>query len=360
MDECKARIRAQAFSLGFDGFAVTTADPPESGTAFLRALEEGRHADMAWLARNVEKRLDPQRILPGARSVVLLAVSYAWPQDLGQSLPSIPLATDPAPSHHAPVQGVVARYACHRDYHKVLKSGLKALAATLDEIGGAGSRSLGYVDTGPILERDLAQRGGLGFVGKHTGLISKQLGNWFFLAEILTTVALEPDAPAKNHCGTCTRCLNACPTGALPEPFKLDARRCISYWTIEHRGSIPVEMRAAIGARVFGCDDCLAVCPWNRFAREGALMKAVRREDIRVADLLNWLELDEAGFLAQFAGTPLYRTKRTGLRRNICIALGNLGDPRARPALDAAARDPDPVVAEAAEWALLKLGKHGA
>jgi epoxyqueuosine reductase len=197
----------------------------------------------------------------------------------------------------------------------------------------------------------LAQRAGLGFVGKHTNVISRRLGNWIFLAEILTTLELDADLPEKNHCGNCTRCLTACPTQAIIAPFQLDARKCISYLTIELKGAIPVELRPAIGHRIFGCDDCLAVCPWNKFARAGRLMEPHARADLRQPDLLALLQLDEAGFKARFAGTPLLRTKRRGLLRNVCVALGNVGDVSAVPALEKAASDAEPLIAEHARWA---------
>ncbi len=215
------------------------------------------------------------------------------------------------------------------------------------------------MDTGPLLERDLAQRAGLGFIGKHTNLISRRLGNWIFLSEIITTLALEPDAPEKNHCGTCTRCIAACPTAAITAPFQLDARRCISYLTIELKGSIPVELRPAIGNRIFGCDDCLQVCPWNRFAREGHTMKAHARPDLAQPDLLELLALDEAGFKRHFAGTPILRARRRGLLRNVCVALGNIGEERALPALRKAADDPEPLVAEHAHWAIERIAARG-
>ena len=252
----------------------------------------------------------------------------------------------------------MARYARYADYHDVLVEPLKQLSAFVDEIGGSGTRSLWYVDTGPVLERDLAQRAGLGFVGKHTNLISRSLGNWFFLAEILTTLALEPDTAEHNHCGSCTRCLTACPTQALPAPFTLDARRCISYLTIELKGSIPVELRPLIGDRIYGCDDCLAACPWNRFAREGQLMKAHARPDLIRPDLLALLALDAAAFKAKFAGSPVLRTKRRGLLRNVCVALGNVGDASALPALERAAADPEPLIAEHAIWALSQISER--
>jgi len=214
------------------------------------------------------------------------------------------------------------------------------------------------VDTGPVLERDLAQRAGMGFVGKHTNVISRRLGNWIFLAEILTTLKLEPDAPEKNHCGSCTRCITACPTNAIAAPFQLDARKCISYLTIELKGVIPVELRPAIGNRVYGCDDCLAVCPWNKFARQGRLMLPHRRADLNQPKLLELLKLDDAAFKAKFKGTPILRTKRRGLLRNVCVALGNVGDALALPALQSAAADPEPLVSEHARWAMEQIQRR--
>jgi epoxyqueuosine reductase len=202
------------------------------------------------------------------------------------------------------------------------------------------------------LERDLAQRAGIGFAGKHTNLISRTLGNWFLIAEILTTLELTPDSPEVNRCGTCHRCLDACPTGALPQPFRLDARRCISYLTIENKGPIPEEFRPLMGNRIYGCDDCLAACPWNRFAREGRLMRESMRTDLDQPELLDLLSLDDAGFRSRFTGTPMLRSKRRGLLRNVCVALGNTGDSRAIPALERAALDPEPLIASHAAWAL--------
>src|SRR5262249_35630790 len=269
-----------------------------------------------------------QNVLPGARSIILLAASYHG-------------ADEPSPSSRPLQTGFIARYARFDDYHDVLGERLKRLSQFVNELGGAGARSLWYVDTGPILERDLAERGGLGFIGKHTNLISRKLGNWIFLAEIITTFELEPDAPEKNRCGSCTRCLAACPTAAITAPFQLDARRCISYLTIELKGSIPVELRAAVGNRIYGCDDCLEACPWNRFARSGALMREHAKPELTAPDLLELLALDAAAFKRRFAGTAVLRTKRRGLLRNVCVALGNVGDASALPALEKAATDPE-------------------
>lgn len=330
------RFRLRAQELGFDLCRFTTAGPPETGPRYLSALAEGRHGEMAWLARRPERRLDPQLVLPGARTLIALATAYPGPDR----------TTKPDG------KGVVAAYAQALDYHDALAPALRRLASLLDDLGGPASRSLWYTDTGPILERDLAQRAGVGFIGKHTNLISPRHGNWILLAEILTTVEWPPDRPEANRCGRCARCLDACPTGALPAPFTLDARRCIAYLTIELKGSIDPELRPLIGDRVFGCDDCLAACPWNRFARAGRLLAPSARPDLARLDLIELLALDERGFKARFGGTPLERTKRRGLRRNACVALGNIGNANATPALHRAASDPDSMVAEHAAWAL--------
>jgi epoxyqueuosine reductase len=333
----KTAIQKRARQEGFDACHFTSASPPDSAPHFQRWLAAGRHGQMTYLQRNAHKRVEPAQILAGAGSVITLAASY-FVNNIEQP---------PA----AATTGEIARYARFSDYHDVLAVRLKSLTDFVDQLGGPATRSLWYVDTGPLLERDLAQRAGLGFVGKHTNLISRKLGNWFFLAEIITTLELPPDAPEKNHCGSCTRCLAACPTNAITAPFELDARRCISYLTIELRGPIPEELRPALGNRVYGCDDCLAVCPWNRFAREGALMSPHRRDDLSVPDLLELLTLDEPGFKTRFAGTPILRAKRRGFLRNVCVALGNVGDERALPALHRAASDPEPLIAEHAAWA---------
>ncbi len=337
----KNAIQQRALELGFDDCRFTTAAAPASAEQFQNWLTGQNHGEMIWLARNAEKRMDPQKVLPGAKSVIVLAASY--------SRKDSELST-----------GAVARYARFDDYHDVLAEKLKALMHFIDsladrKVADRKVRSLWYVDTGPLLERDLAQRAGLGFVGKHTNLISRKLGNWIFLSEIITTLELEPDAPEKNHCGNCTRCLTACPTNAIPAPFQLDARRCISYLTIELKGSIPVELRPAIGNRIYGCDDCLAACPWNRFAREGQLMKSYAREDLQAPDLIELLQLDNAGFKSRFAGSPILRTKRRGLLRNVCVALGNAGAAAALPALEKATHDAEPLIAEHARWAMSRI-----
>ena len=334
----KAALQQRAAGLGFDACRVTSAEPPESAGRLAAWLADGRHGEMKWIERNAARRGDPRQVLPGARSIVTLAASY-------HAGPEAAIAVGSA-------RGVVARYARFRDYHDVLGERLATLAAFIDQLGGAGTRSRWYVDTGPVLERDLAQRAGAGFIGKHTNLISRALGNWFFLAEILTTLDLPRDEPDKNRCGSCVRCLEACPTRAITAPFELDARRCISYLTIELKGSIPEEFRSAIGNRIFGCDDCLAACPWNRFGQAGELMRAHADAELAAPDLVELLTMDEAAFKSRFAGTPMVRVKRRGLLRNVCVALGNIGDASTLPALRRSAADPEPLVAEHAQWAI--------
>jgi epoxyqueuosine reductase len=335
----KAAIQERARALGFDDCRFTTAHTPDHAPEFQQWLDDGRHGEMAYLQRNAPKRVDPTQVLANSKTILSLAVNYNMA----------------AP---APASASIARYARFSDYHHVLGQRLEELTHFVNQLGPAETRSLWYVDTGPLLERDLAQRAGVGFVGKHTNVISRTLGNWIFLCEIITTLEIEPDAPEKNRCGSCVRCIAACPTAAITAPFQLDARRCISYLTIELKGSIPEEFRAAIGHRIYGCDDCLAVCPWNRFARNSSLMRPHYRADLAVPDLIELLSLDEAGFRQRFAGTPIVRAKRRGLLRNVCVALGNIGDETAIPALDRAILDPEPLIAEHATWAKKRVNER--
>ena len=374
----KSAIRQRAVELGFDACRFTTAAPPVSAPQFELWLASRRHGEMDYLQRNAHKRVAPQQVLNGARSIICLAASYDTASQVADRVSKARRSADSrvrlniGPStapvdkafrspdlqfggRTAPPSGVVARYARYADYHDALAVRLGQLTDFVNQRGGSGTRSLWYVDTGPMLERDLAQRAGLGFIGKHTNLISRQLGNWIFLAEIITTLELEPDQPEKNRCGTCARCIDACPTRAITGPFQLDARLCISYLTIELKGPIPVELRPALGDRIYGCDDCLAVCPWNRFAREGSLMKQHARPELAQPNLIELLALNDAGFKRKFAGTPILRTKRRGLLRNVCVALGNVGDATALPALERAARDAEPLIAEHASWAIEQI-----
>lgn len=353
----KESIRNLALQLGFDSCGFTDASPPVSADRFQEWLEKEFHGSMSYLQRNAEKRMNPDLVLPGARSIVSLAVSYHpaaapdAPEVRGQSA-NAP-STDSTKGFE--FRGEIARYARHVDYHELIGARLTRLTAELDRLAGHSGSSLWYVDTGPLLERDLGQRAGVGFVGKHTGLISRKLGNWFFLAEILTRLPLEPDTPEHNRCGSCTRCLGACPTQAIVAPFRLDARRCISYLTIENKGAIPIEFRSSMGSRIFGCDDCLAACPWNRFAKEGRLMREHHVVDLDQPRLLELLRLSELEFKARFANTPLLRSKRKGLLRNVCVALGNVADASALPDLEIASQDLEPLIREHALWAIQQI-----
>jgi epoxyqueuosine reductase len=348
----KAAIQQRARELGFDDCRFTTVEPPANSGHFERWLAAKRHGDMAWLERTARKRCDPTQVLAEAKTIVCLAVAY------GNSEPAVSepqFENQKSKIRNRRFLGLTARYARYTDYHDVISTQIKSLTGFLNELAGDGTRSLWYVDTGPFLERDLAQRSGLGFVGKHTNLISRRLGNWIFLAEIITTANMPPDSPEKNYCGSCARCITACPTAAITAPFQLDARRCISYLTIELKGSIPIELRPAIGNRIYGCDDCLAVCPWNRFAQQGNVMKTHAKPELAAPDLLELLALDDPGFKRRFAGTTILRTKRRGLLRNVCVALGNIADTTALPSLERAAQDHEALVAEHARWAMQQI-----
>jgi epoxyqueuosine reductase len=323
-----AEVKARARALGFDLVGITTATAPDHAGQFQKWLADRFHGEMAYMARNAGKRVDPERVLPGARSIIVVGLNY-WTNDAQTGS-----------------EGRISRYACgQRDYHDLMGEKLAQLA---DFVGGARW----YVDTGPILERDLAQRAGIGFIGKHTNLISRQLGNWIFLGVVLTTLELPVDKPEREYCGTCRRCIDACPTCAIVAPYRLDARLCISYLTIELKGSIPVELRPLIGDHIFGCDDCLEVCPWNRFARESPVREFRRRELPPLTEFLSW---DEAKFRDFFRGTPIFRIKRRGFLRNVCVALGNVGDNTALPSLECACHDVESLVREHAEWAIKQI-----
>jgi len=342
----RERIRARARALGFDtiGFARAEAHPDEER---LRAwLDAGRHGTMGWMARDPSRRADPRAVLEEARTVISLAIGYYrgdWP-------------AQESPAQDSPAHGLIARYAWGRDYHKVIRKRLLALAESIrDQSLRPGF--LAYVDTGPVLDRAWAERSGIGWIGKNTNLIRKGAGSWFFLGEILTDLELPSDAPARNYCGTCTRCIAACPTGAIVAPYQLDARRCVSYLTIEHKGAIPLELRPAIGARIFGCDDCQEVCPWNRFAVPTAEPDFAERAEQQTPELIPLLALDDEGFRTRYAGTALRRAGRNRFVRNVAVALGNVGDARAIAALEAALReDEDPLVRGYAAWALGRIG----
>ncbi len=333
-------IRARALALGFHavGFAPASLGP-EARNQLAAFLAAGQHGEMGWLADRAEQRAHPQALWPEARSLIALGLSYA-PDD------------DPLAVLAQPDRGGISVYARNRDYHDVVKGMLKHLAAYVASRFDAQVKV--FVDTAPVMEKPLAQRAGIGWQGKHTNLVSRSHGSWLFLGEIMTTLDLAPDPAAADHCGSCTRCLSACPTDAFPAPYRLDATRCISYLTIEHAGPIPHALRPAMGNRIYGCDDCLAVCPWNRFA-QAAHLKLRAREDLRAPKLAELAALDDAGFRTLFAGGPVKRIGRNRFVRNVLIAIGNSGDPALRPAAQRLCNDPDPVVAEAAEWAVARL-----
>jgi epoxyqueuosine reductase len=333
--DLKARLVHFTREIGFNSCRVTACAPPAHANEFRDWLNDGAHGEMSYMARGDQKRRDPQMILPGARSIIVLALNYFT--DTGERI----LDTGK--------KGRIARYAWGDDYHDVIEAKLDKIDTFLREFDGVQKC---YVDTGPILERDHAAQAGIGWHGKSTMLIDEKLGTWFFLAEILTTLELLPDAPARDRCGTCERCIKACPTGAITAPHKLDARRCISYLTIELKGPIPLELRPLVGDRIFGCDDCLEACPWNRFAkssRETAF--AARRSTIGFA-LRDYLRLNDAEFRILFRASPIKRIKRRGFLRNVCVALGNVGTRDDLPELGRAATDPEPLIAEHAKWAI--------
>ena len=369
-------LRQRLHALGFDEvrFAHVASDraggpAPDSGRGLREWLAQGMHAGMAWMERTAEKRLHPEQVLPGARSVVMLGVNY-WPGANGTP------GADPS----APVW---ARYALYEDYHDTMKPALAAAGRVIEELFGAGGADYRYyVDTGPVLERGWAERAGIGFLGKNGMLISRQHGNWLLLGAILTTVELVEDAPIRKSagrtpgvtgpaptrsapadrigllCGKCTRCLDACPTQAFPRPGVVDARRCISYQTIENRGVIPRELRAGIGRRLYGCDVCLEVCPWNRFAQAGRRMLLASRHDLAALSLREILKLTPARFAAVFRRTGVKRLRLAGLLRNACVVAGNTGDAGLLPPLVALATHASALVRAHAVWAVGRLAER--
>jgi len=327
--------------LGFSACGVTRADAVDGRAALGDWLAAGHHGTMEWMEARSDQRAAPQALWPEAASVIALGMSYAPRED---------------PLRLAGEGGVgrISVYAQGADYHGVIKRNLKALARWL--VGEAGCELKVFVDTAPVMEKPLGQAAGLGWQGKHTNLVSRAHGSWLFLGAILTTLELEPDAPHEDRCGRCDACQRACPTDAFPTPYRLDARRCISYLTIEHKGSIPLEFRSAMGNRIYGCDDCLAVCPWNKFADAAAANIAfAARAELAAPALADLLALDDAGFRQVFAGSPIKRIGRARMVRNACIAAGNGGDGRLLARLQPLCADVDPVVAEAAQWASARL-----
>ncbi len=325
-------VKFIARSLGFDDCRIAPVHRATHAAAYEQWIAEGKHGDMAWLARNVERRTDPALVLPGAQAVIVVALNY----------------------FQSGAESGIARYAWGDDYHDLMEEKLSDLDESLSALGGTQRV---YVDTGPVLERDFATDAGLGWSGKSTIQIHPNLGNYFFLGEVLTTLALPPDPPLRDHCGKCVRCMEACPTQAITSPHHLDARRCLSYLTIEQKGPIPLEFRRALGHRIYGCDDCLAACPWNRFARESQEAAFAARPFVH-APLRDFLDLTDESFREAFHHSPIKRIKRPAFLRNVCVALGNTGTPEDLPALVRASDDPNPLIAEHAVWAISEIHRR--
>jgi epoxyqueuosine reductase len=339
MRDFRLRLLGRARELGFADTRIASASAPwEAGDRLEAFLELGRHGEMDWLDHPRRRR--PNALWPEAKSAIMLGTSYA---------PHF----NPLSLLETKDQGAFAAYAVRRDYHDVIKGRLKELGAWIARETAKDVKV--FVDTAPLMEKPLAQRAGVGWQGKHTNLVSRTHGSWLLLGAILTAAELPADAPEADHCGSCQACLDICPTAAFPAPYQLDARRCLAYLTIEHAGPIPEEFRAPMGNRVFGCDDCLAVCPWNKFAQTAADQKLAAREALLSLPLAELARLDEAAFRALFAGTPVKRTGRARFLRNVAIALGNSGDPRQAEEAEILSRDESPLVRGAAIWALRKL-----
>jgi len=335
----KKELVERALAEGFSAARVTTPDAiPQAAGRLAEYVAQGRHAQMGWMAERMGWRGAPDALWPEAQSVIMLAEAYTPPHDPREDLAR-------------PDRGAVSVYAQGKDYHDIVKARLKRVGRWMIERWGGEIKV--FVDTAPVMEKPLAQAAGLGWQGKHTNLLSRELGSWFFLGAIFTTLPLPPDPPEPEHCGSCRACLDACPTGAFPVPFQLDARRCISYLTIEHKGPVDPELRPMLGNRIYGCDDCLAACPWNKFAAEA---REMRYHGSHRAPALDELAgLDDAGFRARFSGSPIKRIGRDRMVRNALYAIGNSGQPRLRPVAQALMDDPDPAVADAARWAVARL-----
>ena len=354
--DIREQIRERALAEGFDacGFADAAASADDAA-ALAAFLKRGWHGDMDWMARRRPElgggnpRGNPQALMPGARSAIALALNYG---------PDYRSGRDPLDVLARPDAGAIATYAqTRRDYHDVAKKKLKRLARWLAD--GFGAEVKVFVDTAPVMEKPLAARTRLGWQGKHTNLVSRQFGSWLFLGEILTSLALPPDLPDADHCGSCRACMDACPTGAIPEPYRLDATRCISYLTIEHKGMIAPGLMARMGNRIYGCDDCLAVCPWNKFAAPATEPEFRPRPELAAPALADLAGLDDAAFRAMFAGSPIKRTGRARFLRNVLIAIANGADAGHRRVVAELAADADPLVRETAHWALAKLDGAG-
>ena len=330
------QIKQLAADEGFDDCRIAAADRASHAGAFEQWIEDGCHGDMVWMEKTPERRCDPREVLPGCRSVVTMALNYY-------------------PGEHPDTDWRIAKYSWNDDYHDLIWAKLKRMDLAMQELGGTQRY---YVDTGPVLERDFATDAGLGWNGKSTVQIHRHLGTWFFLAELLTTLELPVDEPFGDHCGKCTRCIDACPTNAITHPHRVDARRCISYLTIEHKGAIPEEFREAIGDRVYGCDECLDVCPWNKFAKVSREASFHARQEVFDMKARDFLSLTDEEFRTLFRKSPIKRIKRPRFLRNVCVVLGNTGTIEDLPALETAVSDPDPLIAEHAAWAVAQIKKR--
>jgi epoxyqueuosine reductase len=342
MASLKERIFDKARELGFCAWGIARADAaPHAGDELRQWIAAGHHGEMGWIEDRAEQRASPNGLWPDARSVIALAMSYAP-------------ANNPLALAEARDRGRISVYAQGTDYHKTVKKALKAMGRWLADECGCQLKV--FVDTAPVMEKPLSASAGVGWQGKHTNLLSREHGSWLFLGVIYTTLELEPDEPASDHCGSCHRCIDACPTGAITGPHRIDARRCISYLTIEHAGPIPHEYREAMGNRIYGCDDCLAVCPWNRFASEAQANKAFApRAELVAPSLADLLALDDRAFRELFSGSPIKRIGVNRMTRNCLIAAGNSGESGLKPAVERHLSSDDPVVADAAKWALARL-----
>ena len=340
-DRLRAFIDLEARKLGFDAVAVTTPDAvPLAPARLADYVAKGRHGSMDWIAETAARRGSPRALWPQVRSVVMLAMNYG---------PD----SDPLELLERRDRAAISVYARHRDYHDVIKGRLKEIAQKLAARTGAEVKV--FVDTAPVMEKPLAEAAGIGWQGKHTNLVSREFGSWLFLGSIFTAAELEPDRAEVDHCGTCRACLDICPTDAFPAPYQLDARRCISYLTIENKGPIPREFRSAIGNRIYGCDDCLSACPWNKFARNASEAKLSARQDLREPRIADLLGLDDADFRAMFSGSPIKRIGRDRFIRNVLVAAGNSGDETLISSVVSLLRDKSPLVRGAAVWALSRL-----
>ncbi|WP_411567122.1 tRNA epoxyqueuosine(34) reductase QueG [Roseovarius sp. 10] len=336
----KQTLTTEAKAIGFAKIGVCRpTDIAEAGARMHAFVAAGHHGQMGWLADRIAWRSDPSVLWPEAKSVIMLADLYTPNHD--------PLAILQEKSRAA-----ISVYAQNKDYHDVVKKRLKRLGRWLLEQAGEDHQIKVFVDTAPVMEKPLAQAAGLGWQGKHTNLLARDLGNFFFLGAIFTTVPLEPDSPDVSHCGSCTACLDICPTKAFPAPYQLDARRCISYLTIEHKGPIDPDLRSALGNRIYGCDDCLAVCPWNKFAQTATEMRYAPRDDLRAPNLAKLVQLDDQGFRDRFSGSPIKRIGRDRFVRNVLYAIGNSGDAGLIEMARSLVDDPDAAVSDAAKWAL--------